>query len=205
MVCPLCNSALKNSVDAVYYRCSCCDALVMDKAKHPDAEAEYAHYLTHNNDVEDPRYQAFVSPIVNYIVNNRQAEEQGLDFGSGSGPVISKLLTDQGYQIKQYDPFFANKPDLLKTTYDYIVCCEVIEHFYQPAVEFRRLRRLLQPAGVFVCMTSLYTPDIDFSQWRYRKDPTHTFIYTAATLAYIAANFGFAELKISGRLQLLFV
>lgn len=204
MNCPLCSTLLTHPVDAVYFRCACCDALVMDRAKYQDAKAEYAHYLTHNNDVEDIRYQAFVSPIVNYILANKSADELGLDFGSGSGPVISKLLTDQAYQIKQYDPFFANDPTVLEATYNYIVCCEVIEHFFQPAVEFQRLRRLLKPGGILVCMTSLYTPDIDFSRWRYRKDPTHTFIYTAATLAYIATHFGFAGLEIKGRMQLLF-
>lgn len=203
MNCPLCSTLLTHPVDAVYFRCTCCDALVIDPAQHPDTESEHAHYLTHNNDVEDIRYQAFVSPIVNYILSNRLPEEQGLDFGSGSGPVISKLLTDQGYQIKQYDPFFAPDPSVLAATYDYIACCEVIEHFFQPAMEFQRLRRLLKPSGVLVCMTSLYTPDIDFSRWRYRKDPTHTFIYTAATLAYIATHFGFNSVEIKGRMQLL--
>ncbi len=204
MDCPLCTTPLENRMDAVYLRCAGCDALVMDKAKHPDADTEHAHYLTHNNDVEDIRYQAFVSPIVNYILANRLPSEQGLDFGSGSGPVISKLLTDQGYQIQQYDPFFAPDPNVLTATYDYIACCEVMEHFFEPATEFKRLRSLLNTAGVLVCMTSLYTPDIDFARWRYRKDPTHAFIYTAATLAYIATHFGFARVEIEGRVQRLF-
>jgi len=32
---------------------------------------------------------------------------KGLDFGAGTGPVISKVLKDKGYCIAQYDIFFS--------------------------------------------------------------------------------------------------
>lgn len=203
MDCPLCGSLLKNRIDPIYYRCLLCDGLVMDSAAYPEPTAELAHYLTHNNDVNDPRYQAFVSPIVNFVLNNRLPREQGLDFGSGSGPVISKMLQDSGYQIAQYDPYFANEPARLEQPYHYIVSCEVIEHFFQPAKEFRRLRQLLLAGGQLICMTHLYDDRIPFANWYYRKDPTHAFIYTAATIRYIAAHFGFDTCQIDGRLLVL--
>ncbi len=203
MDCPLCGSFLAHRIDSIYYRCSLCDGLVMDAAAHPAPAAELQHYLTHNNDVEDPRYQAFVAPIVDFVIANRLPTEEGLDFGSGSGPVISKLLQDKGYHIVQYDPYFANEPARLEQSYHYILSCEVIEHFFQPAIEFRRLRRLLLAGGQLICMTHLYDDRIPFTNWYYRKDPTHTFIYTAATIRYIAAHFGFDQLLLEGRLLVL--
>jgi len=63
-------------------------------------------YQTHNNDILDKRYQQFVSPITSHIYNHFSPEDRGLDFGAGTGPVISYLLRQKEYQIKQYDPFF---------------------------------------------------------------------------------------------------
>jgi 2-polyprenyl-3-methyl-5-hydroxy-6-metoxy-1,4-benzoquinol methylase len=45
-------------------------------------------------------------------------------------------LEDDGYKIKQFDPFFHNDIAVLRRSYDYIVCCEVIEHFHSPSKEF---------------------------------------------------------------------
>jgi len=104
--------------------------------------------MTHNNDVNDSGYHKFVSPIVNAVLNDFLPEHKGLDFGAGTGPVISKLLTDRNYQIKQYDPYFFNLPELLQKKYDYIVCCEVIEHFYDPDKEFQLLKSLLKARNV---------------------------------------------------------
>ena len=55
------------------------------------AEAEKARYLTHNNDVEDERYQQFVSPITSAVMKQVQPLRTfGLDYGAGTGPVIAK-------------------------------------------------------------------------------------------------------------------
>ena len=74
------------------------------------------------------------------------SKHTGLDFGAGTGPVISKVLKDNEYKIKQFDPFFHNYPELLKEKYDYIVCCEVMEHFYDPAKEFAGIDEQLNKA-----------------------------------------------------------
>jgi len=127
----------------------------------------------------------------------------GLDFGSGTGPVISKLLSDWGYEINQFDPFFDNNLEALKPTYDYVACCEVIEHFHAPAGEFRLLHSLLKPGGRLYCMTHLYSESITFDNWYYMRDPTHAFIYQAETLTWIKENVPFSELEIEGRLIVL--
>lgn len=197
MQCTLCQAPLQTRLDEEYYQCGQCYALLKDKRLYPNREMERSFYLTHHNDVHDPRYQEFTAPISEYVRKHFSPKSRGLDFGSGTGPVISKVLKDHHYQIQQYDPYFADKPEVLTEKYDYIVSCEVIEHFYKPQKEFALLRKMLNPQGQLICMTSLYHPGINFSSWRYRKDPTHVIIYQQATVEYIAAAFDFKSVEVS--------
>lgn len=157
-------------------------------------------YKQHNNDVTDVRYQNFVSPIIAAVKNFYSTDSLGLDFGAGTGPVVSKILDDNGYTIKQYDPLFHNDTNVLKLKYDYIVCCEVIEHFHYPRKEFDLLKKLLKPKGHLYCMTHLYSREIDFSNWYYKNDNTHVFIYQPETLMKIKDIYNFFSLTKEGRL-----
>lgn len=201
MHCTLCHSPLTEQLDEEYFECKECHGIVKDKRLYPDRIAEKAFYLTHENDVHNPRYRKFTAPASGYILAHFTKKHRGLDYGSGTGPVISRVLQEQQYQIQQYDPYFANSPAVLDTTYDYIVACEVIEHFYHPQWEFNRLRKLLKPGGQLIGMTLLYQPGMDFANWRYRKDPTHVFLYQEGTVHYIQRLFDFTSVKIwDGRL-----
>lgn len=197
--CPLCKSAASSILDGGYNQCHTCNGIYLNADLYISSDKEKEIYETHNNDVEDVRYQEFVSPITNSILKDFSSHHKGLDFGAGTGPVISKILQDQEYDIQQYDPYFYPNQDLLKNRYDYIACCEVIEHFYHPDLEFKRLKEMLNPGGVLYCMTHIYEGDIDFSTWYYRKDPTHVFIYAKETLEWIKAEMNFAELNINKR------
>lgn len=166
----------------------------------PAAAEEKARYETHNNDVNDPGYRRFVSPITAAVMRDFPLGSLGLDFGAGTGPVTSEVLKEAGYEIRQYDPFFHNHPDLLEQRYDYIVCCEVIEHFHYPAREFALLRRLLNPGGVLYCMTHIYHDGIEFCNWYYQRDPTHVFFYRRETLEWIARHYAFAGIETNNRL-----
>jgi SAM-dependent methyltransferase len=170
---------------------------------HPNsyiaAEAEKQRYEAHNNDVEDPRYQKFVAPIVAAVQAHYTNNSTGLDFGAGTGPVITKMLEDDGYQIALWDPFFHPNATVLETHYDFIVCCEVIEHFHKPDEEFKQLYKLLKPGGRLFCKTDLL-PDTSFKDWYYITDPTHVIFYSEGSLRWIQENFGFSEVQIDGRL-----
>ena len=159
-------------------------------------------YKEHINDVEDKNYQKFVSPITSGIMNDFLTEHLGLDFGAGTGPVISKILTDNNYKIKQYDPFFSNFPELLvEKKYDYIACCEVIEHFHNPKKEFKLLKSLLKKDGKLYCMTELYNEGTTpFKNWYYMNDKTHVFIYHKDTINWITEEFEFSDVVIDGKL-----
>ena len=201
--CPLCQGHGKdfyNKHNYLFYECENCKSIYMEEELHPTPNAEKKRYKSHINDVENIGYQKFVNPITKAILKDFSTSSQGLDFGAGTGPVISKILEDSNFQIKPYDPFFHNYPELLKEKYDYIACCEVIEHFYKPYQEFGLLKSLLRPNGKIFCMTDLYHDGINFDKWYYKNDSTHVFIYRKETLEWIKTEFNFSKLDINDRL-----
>ena len=201
--CPLCNSTATLFCEKpkhLFYKCNTCDGIFRPKHTFLTAEEEKEHYEKHNNDVYDERYQIFVSPIVNAILQDFSPEAKGLDFGSGTGPVIAKMLTDKGYQVQNYDLFFANEPSLLKEKYDYVSCCEVMEHFHHPYKEFELLKSLLLRKGKLYCKTVVYNHQMPFENWYYKDDFTHVFIYQPKTLEWIKTEFHFSNLIIKEKL-----
>ena len=200
MNCPLCKSdaptVFYNRAEHVFYKCNQCDALFRPKEYYLDSTKEHQRYLTHNNDVNDVGYQNFVRPIVTQVVNNFDpAQHRGLDFGAGPGPVITKLLKEKNFNLALYDPYFWPETQVLQTTYDFIVCCEVVEHFNSPAIEFKRLHNLLNKDGQLICKTALYDDSINFEQWYYKNDRTHVIFYTQKTLDWIAKEIGFKRVE----------
>jgi 2-polyprenyl-3-methyl-5-hydroxy-6-metoxy-1,4-benzoquinol methylase len=201
--CPLCNSNATLFCDKpkhLFYKCNTCDGIFRPKHTFLTAEEEKAHYEKHNNDVFDERYQAFVSPIVEAVLKDFSPEAKGLDFGSGTGPVIAKMLTDKGFKVQNYDLFFANDKILLKDKYDYVSCCEVMEHFHHPHQEFELLQRLLLPNGKLYCKTEVYTNQKPFENWYYKDDFTHVFIYQPKTLEWIQKNLRFSKVSVYDKL-----
>jgi SAM-dependent methyltransferase len=202
--CPLCKitgSIFYSGPRCIYYNCKACGAIFLSKDRYLSESDEKSRYLEHNNDVRDPRYQKFVSPIVVFIQENFiPGKHKGLDFGAGTGPVASKMLQEKGFYIDKYDPFFYPDKKCLDKKYDFILSCEVIEHFRRPYEEFMLLYGLLKTGGKLVCMTSIYDKSIDFGKWYYKNDPTHVFIYQKKTLAWIKDRIGFSGLEIDKNL-----
>lgn len=114
--------------------------------------------------------------------------------------MISSVLAGRGYAVKQYDPFFINDTAVLQLRYDYIVCCEVIEHFHSPAKEFVSLKKMLKPDGRLYCMTHVFGNDIHFDTWYYKNDLTHVFFYQLETFERIKDKCNFSALSIANRL-----
>lgn len=173
---------------------------MLDPLDYVPSQQEKERYITHNNNVEDIRYQNFVSPIVENVKKHYDSSHTGLDYGAGTGPVITSLLKKDGYSLKLYDPFFHPYPENLQLTYDYIVCCEVMEHFHHPYDEFKKLYSMLNPQGTLFCMTDMYYETIDFKDWYYKNDETHVFFYHEKAIQWIKNEFGFISSEFNGRL-----
>jgi hypothetical protein len=201
--CPLCafkSSLLSQYRSTNFFNCPNCGSVFRDPDDNITPEQEKERYLAHNNSPTDPGYRNFVAPIIEEVEKHFTPKHTGLDFGAGPVPVIAEILKNKDYKVEIYDPFFHNRPQALKQTYDYITACEVIEHFREPVREFHLLRSLLKPNGALLCMTELWEPAIDFQSWPYKNDITHRFFYTRKALEWVREEFGFASLQIDGRL-----
>ncbi len=112
-----------------------------------------------------------------------------MDFGCGPGPLLANMLREHGYQVRLYDPFYANDVDCLMQRYDFITCTEVVEHLRQPKQEFERLFALLQPYGILAVMTKLVIDAEAFAKWHYKNDPTHICFYSRESLQWLAYRY----------------
>lgn len=193
-MCPVCRapeaSPLMSLDTLAYWRCDICEARFLDAQSHPPAEAEYAHYLRHENDPHDPRYRRFLARLVNPLLARLCAGSRGLDYGCGPGPALAAMLREAGHRMALYDPFFYPDPAPLKHVYEFVTCTETAEHFHRPADEFDRLTGLVRPGGWLAIMTCFQTDDARFRNWHYRKDPTHVVFYRETTLRHVAASRG---------------
>lgn len=183
----------------LFFKCDNCQGIFRPNHTFFDASTEKNHYEQHNNDVNDVGYQNFVAPIIHAVLNDFSSNDKGLDFGSGTGPVISKLLREKEYQIENYDIFFENVPERLTQKYNYISCCEVMEHFHEPLKEFQLLHSMLLPKGKLYCKTELFKNQVPFEKWYYKNDLTHVFIYQEATLHWIKKKLEFKKVEVKDK------
>ena len=192
--CPVCREAAAAhfvSVEARdYFRCPECEATFVAPAQRPSREQEHAHYLSHENGVDDPGYRRFLSKLAAPLLERLEGRRAGLDYGCGPGPALAAMLREAGHDVAVYDPRFRPSPEVLEHTYDFITCTETAEHFHYPAEEFERLDGMLRPGGWLAVMTCFQTEDHRFAGWHYRRDPTHVVFYREATLRRIAALHG---------------
>lgn len=203
MRCSLCNNPTTEfyrEEHRIFLRCNLCRGILLHPSCYITAEAEKERYLQHNNDVQDPRYREFVSPITRAVMAHFPATATGLDYGCGTGPVAAVQLEENSYTVKLYDPYFEDHPENLEQQYDFIICCEVMEHFFDPHKEFRLLAGLLKSGGKLYCKTSVYSEEMDFASWYYKDDKTHVFLYCRESLEWIRENMDFRELTIEPRL-----
>ena len=203
MKCTLCHGVTGDFLqweEREFVRCETCRAILLLPEYYLNYEEEQGRYLLHNNDVTDPRYKEFLSPITNRVRNDFPNSSKGLDFGCGTGPVAAVELMKMDFTVNLYDPFFENHPEALKESYDFIICCEVMEHFHNPFKEFTLLYNLLNPGGKLYCKTRLYYDVMDFGNWYYKDDPTHVFLYTEESLQWIKEHFQFKNLEITSKL-----
>lgn len=194
--CPVCRSAgilPFGRFDARdYWRCPTCGARFLDPRHRLSRDAEYRHYLHHENDPGDPGYRRFLARLAEPLAARLPRRASGLDYGCGPGPALAAMLREAGHEMAVWDPFFHPDPAPLHRTWDFVTCTETAEHFHAPADEFDRLDRLLRPGGWLGLMTCFQTEDARFADWHYRRDPTHVVFYREETMRHIAASRGWA-------------
>ena len=195
--CPLClnPATVHYHTDKMrrYWHCPVCQLVFASRQSLLTEDAELAIYQQHQNDPADAGYRQFLNKLATPLLDRLgKAPLTGLDFGAGPGPTLYLLLAQGGHQVSNYDPYFAPDTQLLQQSYDFICSTEAIEHFYQPATEWRLWLDLLKTDGWLGLMTRL-RPDhaVDFAKWHYKNDPTHVSFFHADTFLWLAGRDGF--------------
>jgi len=183
-----------------YWICHSCEFVFRDPGTYLSAQPEKERYATHNNSINDPRYVRFLSPALRAVEKYVTEGAQGLDYGCGPGPTLSEMIRRKNYSCVEYDPLFFADETLLQTTYDFVTCTEVVEHFYQPGVEFEKMNGWLRSGGHLVVMTDHRLPGRDFANWGYRTDITHVGFYNHQSWGWVARALGWRILDLSDRL-----
>lgn len=200
--CPLCGAV---SVEyyfqdkkRLYLQCGQCDLVFVDKSNQLSAEQEKSEYDLHQNIPDDPGYRKFLSRLYLPMLERLQKGAEGLDFGCGPGPTLPIMLTEAGFNMSQYDPYYFKDPSVLNRCYDFITATEVVEHLYEPGKVFRELWSMLPTGGCLGLMTKLLEDVNAFSNWHYKNDPSHVCFYSRVCFKNIATMLN-ADLSIMGK------
>lgn len=101
--------------------------------QHLAPTAEKKVYDQHRSHPGDLGYRHFLNQLLEPLVQCLGALPLcGLDCGSGPGPTLSLMLSDLGYQMSIYDPYYATNSPTANARFDFVTCTEAIEHFYTP-------------------------------------------------------------------------
>ena len=163
----------------------------------PGVADEKAVYDRHENAPDDPRYRRFLSRLFEPVSSRLASASQGLDFGSGPGPTLSRMFEEVGHTVSLYDPFYATDAAVLDLEYDFITASEVVEHLHRPREELERLWGCLRPGGLLGIMTKRVLDQEAFSRWHYKNDPTHVCFFSVETFEWLAECWG-ARLTVAG-------
>lgn len=190
--CSLCHSPANFFIEAHarhFYRCDACNLVFLDPAERLNEQEELERYKLHQNNDQDQGYRAFLNQLAKPLIERLKPAMEGLDYGCGPGPTLSKMFEKKGFKMSVYDPYFFTDETSLKRTYDFITCTETAEHFYFPGKEFEKLNQLLRPGGWLGVLTQFVHEDRYFDKWHYPKDPTHVSFYSLETMRWIAGQY----------------
>jgi hypothetical protein len=181
-----------------YFRCVRCSFVQVPALQWLSPEAERAHYDTHENEVDDPAYRAFLGRLAGPLLERMNPPARGLDFGCGPGPALAAMLREAGFEVALYDPVYFPDDSLLGRRWDFITATEVLEHLRDPAMELERLWSRLEPGGWLGVMTRRPPQgEGTFARWHYRRDPTHIGFFAAESFGWLAGRWQ-ARLELLG-------
>ncbi len=189
--CPLCFSGdsvlFHQDLRREYFQCLQCTLVFVDPEHHLNLSAEKAYYDLHQNYPLDSGYRTFLERLSIPLLKQLAANSQGLDFGSGPGPTLSRMLEEAGYSVALYDPFYAPDQTVFDRQYDFITSTEVVEHLKAPGIELNRLWTLLKPNGILAIMTKRVIDQTAFAGWHYKNDPTHISFFSEEAFNWLAS------------------
>lgn len=194
MNCPLCKSEsildYYKSKTTNYVQCSNCTLVFVPRDILLSMEEEKARYELHDNSIANSGYVKYLSKIVDKIESLNLKKLNVLDFGSGKNAVLQKILSQKKIMCSSYDPVYNLGNSFLKSSYNVIVVCEVIEHVYDIYKELKLLFSLIENGGYIILRTELLLENLDFSSWWYKEDITHVNFFTHQSIEKLAEIIG---------------
>jgi len=194
--CPLCSneSPLHFHKDASrdYLICSVCDLTFAHPRSWLSRDEEFKRYEFHQNDVMDSGYRKFLQKLCTPMLERITPASQGLDFGSGPGPLLKLMLEEHGHKVSLFDTFYAPDITVFNSSYDFITASEVVEHLHHPLIALDRLWSCLHPGGYLGLMTSMRVAGMSFLSWHYILDETHVIFFSPQTMIWLASHWGAA-------------
>jgi hypothetical protein len=189
--CPLCGAESNDfhrDRRRRYERCPECRLVFVPPEFHVSPADERAAYELHENSPDDPGYRRFLSRTANAVIARTPRGASGLDFGSGPGPTLSVMLTEIGYTVATYDPFFAPDESPLGRTYDFVTATEVVEHLRRPRETIATMWRCVRTNGLLAIMTKMVIDHDAFSRWHYKNDETHVCFFSVETFEWLGTK-----------------
>lgn len=205
MLCLICSTASKlvsENSSRRYFQCPECDFIALAPECRLTLDEERDRYKLHNNQVEDPGYRTFLSTLIPFIQKYVPKASLGLDFGCGPSPSLEIVLKEYGYQMRSYDPYFF--PELPSCKFDFVTCCEAVEHFHNPLIDFKIMRSRLKESSYLFLKTHLYEEQ-DLLKWHYSRDATHTSFYSLRNLEIIKQYCNFQKLEVADSRHIILV
>lgn len=187
------------------YHCENCRFIFKAEQAYVSSEQELKQYNHHNNSFESPGYVEMFQAFIDRCITPYRADiETVLEFGSGPGPVLSKLLSNEGYSVECYDKYFSPEPVYEGKQYDLITATEVIEHIDDPLKIMHFFYDHLKPGGYLALMTQFHSDSPEkYLKWWYRGDPTHICFFRPETFTVIGEKTGFTLLDADDKKLLL--
>jgi len=170
--------------------CHDCWLVHVPKEFHLSHEKEKRRYDLHNNASGDEGYRKFLSKLINPLAERLEKGSEGLDYGSGPVPVLAEMLSEKGFKIALYDPYYAVDKGVLARKYDFLACCETIEHFADPGREWEQFLRIVKKGGWIGIMTQMIETSSDFARWHYINDETHISFFSRKTFEWLGKKYG---------------
>ena len=192
--CPLCGAPgpFEGLVDVTKRRhrvCGRCALIFVETEFLPAPGAERERYAKHQNGPADAGYVAFLRQAIDPALPRLTPAMRGLDYGCGPVPTLCSLLESAGLRCENYDPFFF--PDCPAGPFDFLFATEVVEHFFNPLEDWKRMAGLLRSGGLLVVMTAPWVDRASFRTWNYANDETHVAFYHRRTFDWLADAIGF--------------
>ena len=176
-----------------FFLCEACGLVFVPTEHHPSVEDEKRRYDLHQNHPSDTGYQNHLRRLFDPLNGRLAPSSRGLDFGSGPGPVLSRMFEAAGHPMEIYDPFYAPDPAVLGRTYDFVTAAEVAEHLRRPAETLDQVWGLVRPGGWLGVMTQSRPADGHFAKWGYKNDVTHLLFFSPGVFDRLAARWNAAQ------------